>query len=108
MGCGLVFADVDVPDKRKPTKVIAYFTKNGTVVHHRSLDQPMGGFYPTIGLACQGMNSVENEMTEEPSVLLPSHTRSAECMQRDPNVYSQLTASRTGACIPSLQTVCRV
>ncbi|XP_033639739.1 uncharacterized protein LOC117300133 [Asterias rubens] len=54
MGCGLVFSNPNEADKRKSVKVIIYFTKNGKVVHHHAISQPMGGFYPTIGLAFQG------------------------------------------------------
>ncbi|XP_022090971.1 uncharacterized protein LOC110979466 [Acanthaster planci] len=69
MGCGLVFVETEVANPRLPTNVIVYFTKNGQVVHQRSLDQPMGGFYPTIGLACQGCTVRVNTECPEPTSL---------------------------------------
>ncbi|XP_038066294.1 uncharacterized protein LOC119736351 [Patiria miniata] len=69
MGCGLVFVDTVVANPRLPANVIVYFTKNGQVVNQRSLDQPMGGFYPTIGLACQGCTVKVNTECPTPSAL---------------------------------------
>lgn len=54
MGCGLLFVDNTESNRRATQTVLVYFTKNGEVVHHTSLDQPLGGFYPTIGLASAG------------------------------------------------------
>ena len=54
MGCGILFVDNSESNKRATQKVVVYFTKNGTTVHHAEMDQPNGGFYPTIGLASAG------------------------------------------------------
>ncbi len=54
MGCGILFVDNTEKNKRASQKVVVYFIKNGKVVHHTTMDQPIGGFYPSVGLAAAG------------------------------------------------------
>ncbi|XP_071963886.1 uncharacterized protein [Antedon mediterranea] len=51
IGLGLLFADKNITGRRLEQPVVVYFTRNGEVLFHQCIDQPSGGFYPTIGLA---------------------------------------------------------
>ncbi|XP_072030886.1 uncharacterized protein [Amphiura filiformis] len=68
MGCGILFVDNTKENKRDTQKVVVYFTKNGKVVHHAAMDQPVGGFYPSVGLAAAGCSVKMNLGCSAPSL----------------------------------------
>ncbi|XP_070577944.1 uncharacterized protein [Ptychodera flava] len=66
MGCGVFY--FEVKDPRHGQKVAVYFTKNGKHVFHKTVNQPNGGFYPTVTIKHAGDIVSVNMTAARPSM----------------------------------------